>query len=307
MNSIAVVYCFDNTNQIEMFKHSIMTIEEQENIDFVVVVKEGLEKNDDLIKIKEIIGERFKLHTIEKVNFTGMFYWLITPLLTQYDYYVQLDNDTLVNNVDLNELIFKYKNKLKRKSFLGIKSLAWRSKKNKRVIKLYRKNAFDFYLKSHKYINTGVVLINGKRVRDILIKKGFGKEQISEFIENVNKNKFRKSDQEFLHSFWWKEISFISLKYNLRLHVLYDLIRNKREKEYIAHYNLHSLLDKKWIKFDFLNNIKTMEKEEFLDEISSFWALSEERKHWRKNKFRKVISFLYDDISKMVKNEKSNF
>ncbi len=295
--SIAVIYCFDNMNQFDKFKHSAITILKQD-IDIILIVSEELSKNDLVNNFVSETGIKLVVQADKRIK--GMFYWLLSPLLTNYEYYIQLDNDTLISNVSLINLIEKYKSKLKHKSFLGIKSFAWRMEKNKKVIKLYRTNKIDFYSKIRNYINTGVVLINGNRVRSNLINNGYGIEHIVKFFEDTKKNNYRITDQEYLHSFWWKEIGFISVRYNLRTHVLYDLKRFSKREDIILHYNLHSYMDEKWVKFDFINKIKKLSKEEFLEEISEFWASSVERKYKKKKLYKKAISNIYEVLLLMI-------
>lgn len=295
----AIVYCFDNMNQFKMFSHSYNSIKD-EDMDILLIVNEPLSKNEILLNFIE--DKNIKLIIQKEKRIKGMFYWLLSPLLSNYDYYIQLDNDTIIANLKLKDLIEKYQNKLKRKTFLGIKSFAWRNNVNKKVIKLYRKSQIDFYTKVNKYINTGVVLINGNNVRNRLSEKSYGIDHLISFFEDTKRNKFRTTDQEYLHSFWWKEIGFISIKFNLRTHILYDLKRYSNNRDIIIHYNLHSYMNEKWSKFDIINKIKELSKEEFMEEISEFWASSVDRKYSKKKSYKKNISRLYNTILENLQN-----
>lgn len=291
--NFAAVYCFDNINQFKMFRCSYESIKDEE-IDVLLILNEKL-SNDSKI-LEYIKNKNITLIIQNDTRLKGMFYWLLAPILSNYDYYIQLDNDTIITNLKLKSLLYRYKSKLNRKSFLGIKSFAWRENKNKRVIKLNRKSNLDFYLKINKYINTGVVLMNGRTIRNKLTEKSYGIEHLSKFFEDTKRNKFRITDQEYLHSFWWKEIGFIPIKYNLRTHVLYDLKRFSKRKDLIIHYNLHSYMDEKWSKFEIISKIQSLSKEEFLEEISEFWASSVDRKYYKKTKFKKVFSNIYNEV-----------
>lgn len=291
--NFAAVYCFDNINQFKMFSYSYSSIKDF-NLDVLLILNETLSRNEKILEFTKDKNIKIIIQKDERIK--GMFYWLLAPLLSEYDYYVQLDNDTIITDLLLADLFKRYESKLKRKSFLGIKSFAWRENKNKRVINLYRKSKIDFYIKAQKYINTGVVLMNGKKIREDLTKIGYGLENLISFFNDTKRNKFRITDQEYLHSFWWKEIDFISIKYNLRTHILYDLKRFSKKDKLIIHYNLHSYMNEKWSKFDILSKIQSLSKEEFLDEISEFWASSVDRKYNKKNKYRKTISNIYNSI-----------
>lgn len=295
---VAAIYCFDNMNQFDMFSFSYNSIKDK-YLDVLLIVNKEISVNEDVIHF--IKNKNIKLIIQEDDRIKGMFYWLLAPLLSNYDYYIQLDNDTIITDLLLTDLIKKYKNKLAKKSFMGIKSFAWRVIKNKKVIKLYRKSNIDFYLKANKYINTGVVLMNGNRIRDILIKDSYGVEHLCKFFEDTTRNKFRTTDQEYLHSFWWGEIAFISIKYNLRTHVLYDLKRFSKKSDLIIHYNLHSYMNEKWSKFDITTNILSLSREDFLDEISEFWASSVERKYSKRKKYKKEFAHIYNAILENIK------
>lgn len=292
-DKIAAVYCFDDMNQFEMFSYSFNSIKDTD-LDVLLLISSDLKGNQKLLNFAN--ENNIKMITIDDQRINGMFYWLLAPLLSNYDYYLQLDNDTIITNLKLKSLAERYEKKLKKYSFLGIRSFAWRVNRNKEVINLYRKSKFEFYLKSSRYINTGVVLMNGNSIRKKLTKDFYGLEHLALFFEDTKRNKFRTSDQEYLHSFWWKEIGFIPIKYNLRTHILFDLKRYSNKKDSIIHYNLHSYMNRKWSKFDIIDKIQNLSKEEFLEEISEFWASSVERKYSKKKQYKKTISKMYNSI-----------
>lgn len=300
---VAIVYAFDKIKQLEMFKHSILSLKRIDSKhDILLIINEELTQNKDLNDFLKKIGKKVIVIPLN-LQISGMFYWLLSPLITQYKYYIQVDNDTLFYNISIDDFVDKYRSKLKHRAFLGIRSYAWIKTRNSKIIKIFRKNDFDFYLRGPRYINTGVTLIDGERVRNILVESNYGLEHLFEYFKIATSNKFKKTDQEYLHIFWREELGFIDPKYNLRISDLHDMNRRSKSNSYIAHYNLHSRIDKKWKKFDFINKIESLGKDEFIEQISEFWSSSDERAQKNKKTFKKNISRMYDNLHRLVSNK----
>lgn len=285
----AFLYAFDNIEQYKMFQFSYESLNDIET-DFILVIKEKVFKENELIFTNEIKDKNIYLYTLDN-NLKGMFYWLIAAAYLDYEYLLQIDNDTFAVNFKIEELIKKYEKKSKKKIFLGTQSYGWTNPKNYDQISLYRKNKVDFLLKTFKYINTGVVLINVEKLK--LQKEKINLENLEKYAQKMKNNKNRCTDQEYINSFFWNECGFIRRKNNIRLSDINDFSKIKNFDNSIIHYNLHRVFDNKWEKVDFLNKYENLDNEEFSDYLTEFWHSSE--KHNRKNKKlykKKILSIL---------------
>lgn len=281
---IALTYSFDNYSQAKLFKKSIETLDHK--IDIVLLVSKTVFDYDVVQEVIESYEGKITLLAVERPETKGMFYWLLSPLMTNYKYLIQCDNDLLFKGVDFNVLINNYKKKLNKKVFLGVKGHFWRVEKNKIIVKSQRKNYFDYLLKLNKYINTGFVLINTERFKskydyDLI------DELMSKFTNDMVKNNWKITDQEFLTIYFYNEIGFIANKYNLRINNLFYLRKYYRKSSIIYHYNLWRTIEGINTKFDFINQFDEVSNDELADKITNYWAIGKKRPN--KKIYRKAI------------------
>ncbi len=286
---VALVYSFDNINQVKLLRKSIQTITSDINI--ILLVKKEISKEQEVL---DLVSESNNIKIVE-INFPtikGMFYWLMSPHQTEYKYLIQCDNDLLFKKVDFEKLLKKYKSKLNKNFFLGVPGHFWRVEKNRMIIKSQRKNFIDYFTKINKYINTGFVIVNAENIRNKI-----SSEEMLEKIEfhksEMIKNKWKFTDQEFISIYFHNKISFIHNRYNLRINNLFLMKRNYKKNQIIYHYNLWRNIDGVNRKFDFIGNFDMHSNEEFAEMITSYWLIgnSESKKNIYKEIMLDMLSF----------------
>lgn len=191
-NKIALTYAFDNENQVNLMFRSILSVynfEKNYSIDLIISVSSDLYKKWNLI-ISEFIKNNFDdllNFKIIEFNFNpgviknhGMFYWFYVPFLTKYDFYLIIDNDTIVENFDIDIWVKNYKKILSKNTVLGME--------NKREIeKKEVQNYLHIFPEAKKnienYLNTGIIFLSGRNFRKALKSKNEVKKKITEIIE----------------------------------------------------------------------------------------------------------------------------
>lgn len=296
-NDIAIVFSFDNLNQLSLTELTIRTINITENIKILFACKEELIDNLELTRLTKKYNIEIVPFNNKKIN--GKFYWYFIPLITNFEYYLFLDNDLIFDRVDINKLFIKYRKKLKHKSFLGVRGHVWRVEKKKNFIRLFRKNYIDYLLKINKYINTGLVLVNGDNYRKLYRFEDIENRFFFHKIES-KRNKLYLWDQEFLSINFYDDIDFISNRYNLRIGNKFWLYIFHNRKNKIYHYNLWRNYAGKYQKFDFNFYIKTISKDEMLEKLIDFWNNNGQfRTTKRLNKsLTEMIEIMYDSRGK---------
>lgn len=294
----AIVFSFDNLNQIFLTELVLNTINLTENIDFLFIVRKGLEEDDKLKALS--IKFSAKILTFPNNTVPGKFFWYYTPFLTNHTNFLCVDNDLIFKNIDINNLFKKYKKKLKKKCFLGVRGHVWRIEKKKQIIKSYRKNYFDYVTKINKYINTGVVLMNGNKMRE---KYSYNKIEklVLKYIHDMQIRKENIMDQEFMSINFFKDISYISNRYNLRLKYPFYLNLFSQKDNVIFHFNLWRWMGSHYKKYDIENQIRSNDFEKAYDYLLYFWSANYKYKMSKKtrNSLEIFLRFAIYSFNKM--------
>lgn len=150
------------------------------------------------------MGDSFKEARTRLHITTPAFYRLrLASLLKDLDKCLHLDVDTIVN-IDLKEL---YNTDITDFYIAGVKDMGAQSWGDKYASLLEIKDM-------SQYINTGVLLINLKKIREDNLEKKF-----NEFIPNLaTKKELHCHDQDVLNAVCYNKIYFLPFKYNVMTH-----------------------------------------------------------------------------------------
>lgn len=265
----AIVFSFDKLNQLDLTELVINSLDLTNNIDIVFLVSPNI--IDDINLNKLVDKYLVKLIAFPSNEMHGKFYWYNIPFLTNYDYYLCVDNDLIFKDVDINSFIKRYSKKLSKKPILGVKAHVWRVKTKREIIRAHRSNTLSYFINIFKYINTGVVLINGHKYRKLFdwqLINGW----INNFVQYSRKNKITPMDQEFMSIYFYKYLSYISPRYNLRIKYPYYMNKFSAKRGVIFHFNLWRWINGRKLKFDLITNIKNNDINEFKLKLKNFWS-----------------------------------
>lgn len=137
------------------------------------------------------------------------YYRILTPwILKYYDKAIVMDSD-LVLNGDLLEL---YLQEIDDKCFAAVKDIVYMGFLNGALSGAleYTKKEMGM-MHPYDYVNTGVMLMNLKRIRE--------RYTITDLIEFFQKNHFHIQEQDGLNAFFEGEIKFLDLKWNYYVEV----------------------------------------------------------------------------------------
>lgn len=132
------------------------------------------------------------------------YYRILTPwILMHYDKAIVMDSDLVING-DLSEL---YSQCIDDKCIAAVKDIVYMGFLNGAQPGTLKYTREEMKMKQpYDYVNTGVMLMNLKRIR----QKCSG----SELIEFCQKNHFHIQEQDGLNAFFEGEIKFLNLKWN---------------------------------------------------------------------------------------------
>lgn len=266
---ITAVYSFDNSNQLKQFLISVKSLyaidENVKDVKLILFLTEDIKKKfakDITALISEINSDiSFVIRKIDfntgVTNSVGKFAWIYSPFMTDTEYIIQLDNDTIIN-ISIWDLIKKYKTKIDNSLFLGrtdeniLKNPLW-GEPVKFILKI------DDPYSHGNYINTGVVLFK----RDNAIKEFVSKENLFNKINKLHKklikNNFiiNESDQNILYIMWGN-------KFNSSLPRIYNyppkvVLSDKEHQRFLEGNIIHHNI---W----FFNNLYRINKKVDIDE-----------------------------------------
>ncbi len=292
MNNIKIVFSFDDNYLIAGYTAiTSLLVNAKKNTFYEIYILEDKElSNENKKYIRELEKEYNTIIRYIKVDYLfdttklkayftkSIYYRLLIPrLLKDVDKVIYLDSDIIVND-DLNEL---YNIDINNFYIGAVKD---------QYCNLYEKEYIKNNLKldPNNYINSGVLLINCKKMReDNLIEK---------FIEE-SYNEYKFPDQCILNKVCYGKILYLNPKYNINYLFL--------NKEYYTKEELNDLLfnpiiyhyfgySKPWIKFC-LN-----------DEMQSFWLY-----YYKKTPFYKKDDIIkyghYKNIIEMQELKKDTY
>lgn len=304
MEKIKLIYAFDCEKQFEFAKISIKTVIKSnipEDIKFIICVDtEFFEQNKTQIEsFFNNTNFEYKIFTFESNDgfnnlkySPGMFFWLYVPLLiTNKKKFMQIDNDTLINT-NIKTLYDHYEQKMNSKSILGSTVIVFNNKATKE--KLTKIHGKKYFFSLRKYINYGVVLINGDNYRKIFKTTNELDAYIEEKTNKAYKYKIQDADQEWMFEAFHKTTGFISKRYNARIHNWRSTNWYLKSNDLILHYNLYN----KNGKFRFLEYSQLANSDDRLNMLINFYESKVGKKSGKKKHkyFERVDNFIIKNI-----------
>lgn len=302
MKTLTVFYGLDDESQIQLMITSLKTITiSNTNILKVLILCSDsilIDKINNLL-LHQNLDLDFKFISFEEIcefSLDGKFYWLFSPFLTDSDFIIQLDNDTLINT-DLNNMLSTLNEPNK-----AINAVKIKFNLNSRVVKTV-KEKFELVqtqkniskISINKWINTGVVIINRAKFIDEFKDLKFFEDKLFEYLdEEFYSLQFKPifSDEAFVILHFYNEIGWLKRKYNLRFQSYRTTKKFIAKGDYIFHYNRPEFINNKYRKF---NIVKLINDDNYDFDIYS--ALSKDKLHIRSKKLHKYKNLINKNLS----------
>lgn len=299
-NDLAIVFSFDNVKQLFITELTIRTIDIPKNAKYIFAINKDIKDNEELINLSNKYNASIIVYPNDSLK--GKFYWYSLPFITNFDKYLCIDNDLIFKNLDINFLFDKYAKKMKKKSFLGVQGHVWRVKRKRELIRTFRPNYLNYLFNLGKYINTGVVLVNGNRVRNKYTRKLI-EDKIFHYESILNASNSPILDQEFMSIYFNKDLAFISNRFNLRVRNPFWIIVYFKKDNLIYHYNLWRNYRGAYRKFNFQDKIINSNEETLFTELLEFWSVDGKYKISKRFEkgLKQMVKIAFD--SKDDKNE----
>lgn len=255
MEKYEILYSLnDNKEQFQMLKLSLLSLfEHNKNISVTILVDSFETKK----KVKNFCSKHLPQKDIQIIEISNLtvnkqvlekdarFYWYFYPYLIKKDFFILLDNDTIING-NINEKVEKeIISSINTGMVLtGAKDFWWGSSYRKEYIEKYLLNEETRELFENRYINNAVVLVNVNNWKKILPESSVLERELCKYIDEWEGNFIPQGiafipEQEFSSKmFLLKGKTSTSLDPSLHWNMYrpYDYILKEKESPLITHY-----------------------------------------------------------------------